>query len=171
MDETNQLHKVLQVARQEGQYLAHTLKKHQPSADAEGDEVLPRHNKPFKYTHLGSLAYVGADKAVMDIPKMGPITGWTAGQSASQIADTLMDSKSSGYCNPNTSTMMMMMKTIDIANANVNANADSNAMTVKDVVTMVKQHCPASALGVSLSKTACTTLSKSCLQACSQMAC
>ena len=70
----------MQVARQEGQYLAHMLKKHQPPAQGQqGEEALPQPQKPFKYTHLGSLAYVGADKAVMDIPKMGPITGWTAG--------------------------------------------------------------------------------------------
>lgn len=55
------------------------LKKHKPYPYAQGDDVLPHPQKAFKYTHLGSLAYVGADKAVMDIPKMGPITGWTAG--------------------------------------------------------------------------------------------
>lgn len=69
-----------QVARQEGAYLAHLLKKHSPKPEAKGSEALPQPQKPFKYTHLGSLAYVGADKAVMDIPKMGPVTGWTAGK-------------------------------------------------------------------------------------------
>ena len=32
-----------------------------------------------RYNHKGSLAYVGRDKAVMDIPTVGPLTGWTAG--------------------------------------------------------------------------------------------
>lgn len=71
---------VEQVARQEGEYLAKLLKKHNPPPHTQGEGALPRPEKAFKYTHLGSLAYVGADKAVMDIPKMGPITGWTAGQ-------------------------------------------------------------------------------------------
>lgn len=69
----------MQVARQEGEYLAKMLKKHNPPPQTQGVEALPHPKKAFKYTHLGSLAYVGADKAVMDIPKMGPITGWTAG--------------------------------------------------------------------------------------------
>ena len=70
----------LQVARQEGEYLARLLKQHKPEPHGQGEEALPNPQKPFKYTHLGSLAYVGADKAVMDIPKMGPVTGWTAGK-------------------------------------------------------------------------------------------
>lgn len=68
-----------QVARQEGEYLAKLLKQHNPPSHTQGEGALPCPKKAFKYTHLGSLAYVGADKAVMDIPKMGPITGWTAG--------------------------------------------------------------------------------------------
>ena len=73
---------LLQVARQEGEYLARLLKQHNPGPQSQGNGqgALPHPQKPFKYTHLGSLAYVGADKAVMDIPKMGPVTGWTAGQ-------------------------------------------------------------------------------------------
>lgn len=69
----------LQVARQEGEYLARLLKQHNPEPHRQGKQALLQPQKPFKYTHLGSLAYVGADKAVMDIPKMGPVTGWTAG--------------------------------------------------------------------------------------------
>lgn len=74
----------MQVARQEGEYLARLLKQHNPGtqSEEEGPRALPNPQKPFKYTHLGSLAYVGADKAVMDIPKMGPVTGWTAGAPA-----------------------------------------------------------------------------------------
>ena len=70
---------LLQVARQEGEYLARLLKQHSPKPQSQGNGALPHPQKPCKYTHLGSLAYVGADKAVMDIPKMGPVTGWTAG--------------------------------------------------------------------------------------------
>lgn len=72
---------LLQVARQEGEYLARLLKQHSPGPQSQGrdQQSVPHPQKPFKYTHLGSLAYVGADKAVMDIPKMGPVTGWTAG--------------------------------------------------------------------------------------------
>lgn len=32
-----------------------------------------------RYFHKGSLAYVGGDQAVMDIPKVGPIFGREAG--------------------------------------------------------------------------------------------
>ena len=34
---------------------------------------------PYKYRHKGSLAYVGRDRAVMDIPVVGPIFGLGAG--------------------------------------------------------------------------------------------
>ena len=34
---------------------------------------------PYKYRHKGSLAYVGRDRAVMDIPVIGPIFGLSAG--------------------------------------------------------------------------------------------
>ncbi len=42
-------------------------------------DALPAGVKPFKYSHKGSLAYVGSDKAVMDVPAVGPIFGWGAG--------------------------------------------------------------------------------------------
>lgn len=32
-----------------------------------------------RYNHKGSLAYVGGDQAVMDIPRLGPIFGQGAG--------------------------------------------------------------------------------------------
>jgi NADH dehydrogenase FAD-containing subunit len=35
--------------------------------------------KLCRYNHKGSLAYVGGDQAVMDIPKVGPIFGTEAG--------------------------------------------------------------------------------------------
>ena len=69
----------MQVARQEGAYLAKILKHHNPEHTSNGRHSLPEAKKAFKYTHLGSLAYVGTDKAVMDIPKVGPVTGFAAG--------------------------------------------------------------------------------------------
>ena len=38
-----------------------------------------------RYGHKGSLAYVGRDKAVMDLPQFGPIFGYTAGEPALQL--------------------------------------------------------------------------------------
>lgn len=34
---------------------------------------------PARYFHKGSAAYVGSDKAVFDLPKLGPLTGTGAG--------------------------------------------------------------------------------------------
>ena len=63
------------MAKQEGEYLAKLL--------GEGSvwpgEPLPGGTKPFAYSHKGSLAYVGSDKAVMDTPQLGPLTGRGAG--------------------------------------------------------------------------------------------
>ncbi|CAL5221824.1 g4081 [Coccomyxa viridis] len=63
-----------QVAKQQGEYIAKLLAsgKAQPGKPIQG-------MKPFRYGHKGSLAYVGRDKAVMDLPAFGPITGYTAG--------------------------------------------------------------------------------------------
>lgn len=76
----------VQVARQEGAYLAKMLKQHSPEHSSSGRHSLPDAKKAFKYTHLGSLAYVGTDKAVMDIPNMGPVTGFAAGMPNSMQA-------------------------------------------------------------------------------------
>ena len=65
----------VQVAKQQGEYLAGLLGKGQVQ---QGREIPPE-AKPFKYAHKGSLAYVGSDKAVMDVPSVGPIFGWGAG--------------------------------------------------------------------------------------------
>ena len=43
-------------------------------------QPLPADVRPFKYGHKGSLAYVGRDRAVMDVPGMSPITGFAAGK-------------------------------------------------------------------------------------------
>ena len=65
----------MQVAKQQGEYLAGLLGKGQVR---QGRDI-PAEAKPFKYAHKGSLAYVGSDKAVMDVPSVGPIFGWGAG--------------------------------------------------------------------------------------------
>ncbi|KAK9812482.1 hypothetical protein WJX73_003352 [Symbiochloris irregularis] len=64
-----------QVAAQQGKYLAKLLTagKVKPGASPLGQV------EPFKYGHKGSLAYVGRDKAVMDVPGIQPLTGFAAG--------------------------------------------------------------------------------------------
>jgi len=52
-----------QVAQQQGKYLAKMIK----NGVKPGMQV-PEGVKPFRYSHKGSLAYVGNDKAVMDVP-------------------------------------------------------------------------------------------------------
>ena len=63
-----------QVAKQQGEYLAKLL----TSGKAVPKQPL-KDVRPFRYTHRGSLAYVGRDKAVMDVPNVGPLFGWQAG--------------------------------------------------------------------------------------------
>ena len=65
----------MQVAKQEGEYLAKLLGE----GHVRPEQALPPGTKPFAYSHKGSLAYVGSDKAVMDVPQLGPLTGRTAG--------------------------------------------------------------------------------------------
>lgn len=67
----------VQVAKQEGEYLAKLLGEGQ----VWPGEELPEGIRPFAYNHKGSLAYVGSDKAVMDTPQLGPLTGRGAGKS------------------------------------------------------------------------------------------
>lgn len=51
-----------------------------PSSSSPGAAPLPAPaHPPYKYRHKGSLAYVGRDRAVMDIPVIGPIFGLSAG--------------------------------------------------------------------------------------------
>lgn len=63
-----------QVAKQQGEYVAKLLSsgKAKPGQPVTGF-------KGFRYGHKGSLAYVGRDKAVMDVPSIGPVFGYTAG--------------------------------------------------------------------------------------------
>eukprot|EP01024_Parvocaulis_polyphysoides_P073525 TRINITY_DN9468_c1_g1_i5.p1 TRINITY_DN9468_c1_g1~~TRINITY_DN9468_c1_g1_i5.p1 ORF type:complete len:604 (+),score=96.75 TRINITY_DN9468_c1_g1_i5:111-1922(+) len=64
-----------QVAGQQGKYLAQILGNNKIQS---GDE-LPKEVHQFGYMHKGSLAYIGADKAVIDAPQIGPIFGLGAG--------------------------------------------------------------------------------------------
>ncbi|PRW45623.1 NADH dehydrogenase [Chlorella sorokiniana] len=74
-----------QVARQEGEYLAALFSKNklalvEPSSDGSEEEEaadadlvpLPKRAKPFRYFHLGSLAYLGSHRGVMDLPFKTP---------------------------------------------------------------------------------------------------
>ena len=67
-----------QVAKQEGEYLAAILTASQSFPD-EGRVEVPAETKPFEYFHRGSLAYIGGDRAVMDVPIIGPVMGVLAG--------------------------------------------------------------------------------------------
>ncbi|KAK9813760.1 hypothetical protein WJX73_007780 [Symbiochloris irregularis] len=66
-----------QVAGQQGKYLAKTFSD---TAVKSGID-LNRDSKvqPFRYKHAGSTAYVGSDRAVFDLPKLGTVTGLGAG--------------------------------------------------------------------------------------------
>ena len=64
-----------QVAKQEGEYLATLF----AANDIKPGNALAEETKPFEYFHKGSLAYVGGDRAVMDVPVVGPIMGLFAG--------------------------------------------------------------------------------------------
>lgn len=65
-----------QVAKQEGEYLAQLFS----SQIINLSEPLNLNDTaPFEYVHKGSLAYVGSDRAVMDVPVIGPIMGYFAG--------------------------------------------------------------------------------------------
>merc|ERR1711924_486413 len=63
-----------QVAKQEAEYLAQSF-------DSMGGDAEKLRQTPtkFTYAHKGSLAYIGADAAVLDIPGMGVIRGLAAG--------------------------------------------------------------------------------------------
>jgi NADH:ubiquinone reductase (non-electrogenic) len=106
-----------QVAKQQGEYLARALKEGLAELEATsggGSAAaaplpptsvtplpadrpqytwnLPESLGPFRYFHKGSLAYVGSDRAVMDVPKVGPIVGagayvmWRSYETFAQIS-------------------------------------------------------------------------------------
>ncbi|KAL3151414.1 tubulin alpha 1 [Trebouxia sp. C0009 RCD-2024] len=60
-----------QVAGQEGRYLAKLFSKHH----IQPGRPTPSEARPFRYSHGGDLAYVGSDKAVMQIPNFGLLRG------------------------------------------------------------------------------------------------
>lgn len=78
----------MQVARQQGEYLAGMFNKSKMLPGCDIDGVTP----PFEYHHKGSLAYVGRDRAVMDVPIIGPLWGsgpgvvWKGFETFSQIS-------------------------------------------------------------------------------------
>jgi NADH:ubiquinone reductase (non-electrogenic) len=80
-----------QVAKQEGEYLAHLFSHHELTGRPGTSSVLSQ-AKPFSYFHKGSLAYVGDDRAVMQVPgvgaMMGPVTGllWKGYETMSQFS-------------------------------------------------------------------------------------
>ena len=65
-----------QVAKQEGYYLAERFNK---AAETRNYEVLDDPNTEFVYKHRGSLAYIGKDAAVADIPGVTILKGIMAG--------------------------------------------------------------------------------------------
>jgi NADH:ubiquinone reductase (non-electrogenic) len=71
-----------QVAAQQGKYLATLASSGALTAATvarEAGSPPPPPPAPFRYGHKGSLAYVGQDRAVMDLPVGPPIVGWGAG--------------------------------------------------------------------------------------------
>ena len=66
----------MQVARQQGEWLARKVFAEKTLSDGG---VLPDTFPPFAYSHKGALAYVGSDRAVLDVPNVGPIYGLGAG--------------------------------------------------------------------------------------------
>ncbi|GBF96542.1 hypothetical protein Rsub_09125 [Raphidocelis subcapitata] len=67
-----------QVAKQQGEYIGKLLSGGALTG-TNAAAPAPEGAKPFRYHHKGSLAYVGGDKAVMDVPSLGPIFGTGAG--------------------------------------------------------------------------------------------
>jgi NADH dehydrogenase FAD-containing subunit len=55
------------VASGQGSYLAKVFNDIGKSADPNSDEIFEQIG-PFTYNHLGSLAYIGADRAIADFP-------------------------------------------------------------------------------------------------------
>ncbi|GIM04019.1 hypothetical protein Vretimale_8656 [Volvox reticuliferus] len=68
-----------QVANQQGKYLAKVFASTKITGNPDLDKAVAENVKPFRYFHKGSAAYVGSDKAVFDLPSIGPLTGTGAG--------------------------------------------------------------------------------------------
>lgn len=59
-----------QVASQEGRYVARLLNQ---IADLSKPELVAKNHEPFRYKHMGALAYVGGDSAVLDFSGSKPL--------------------------------------------------------------------------------------------------
>ncbi len=59
-----------QVASQEGRYVADLLNQ---LANIPSNDIEQQNLKPFRYQHMGSLAYVGGDSAVLDFTGSKPL--------------------------------------------------------------------------------------------------
>ena len=62
-----------QVAAQQGKYLGKLFSKHPDSL--YGIEGISDKIKPFVYNHLGSFAYIGSNRAVLQMPGIGVFKG------------------------------------------------------------------------------------------------
>ena len=60
-----------QVADQQGKYLGALLSNTNGNIVSQSTSKLEETMKPFEYHHLGSFAYVGNDKAVLEVPVFG----------------------------------------------------------------------------------------------------
>jgi NADH:ubiquinone reductase (non-electrogenic) len=70
-----------QVAKQEGEFVASLFK----AAGGDLETLQQGELEPFSYRHKGSLAYVGSDSAVADIPGFSILKGFFAGLGASLV--------------------------------------------------------------------------------------
>jgi len=59
-----------QVASQQGRYVADLLNQ---VTDLKATDLEEKKLKPFRYKHMGALAYVGGDEAVLDFTGSKPI--------------------------------------------------------------------------------------------------
>ena len=68
-----------QVATQQGKYLANLICKTRDEIGKEANQDLASLGaQPFKYRHLGSFAYVGDNRAVLELPIIGSFKGLCA---------------------------------------------------------------------------------------------
>jgi NADH:ubiquinone reductase (non-electrogenic) len=78
----------IQVARQQGEWLSAVFANEALLRSGQ----LPPSVQSFEYKHLGSAAYVGQDRAVMDVPFVGALYGpgvgllWKSFETFSQIS-------------------------------------------------------------------------------------
>ncbi len=63
-----------QVAAQQGKYLGKLFSKY-PDAICSNDKKAFENIKPFVYNHLGSFAYIGSNRAVLQMPGVGTFKG------------------------------------------------------------------------------------------------